>query len=228
MKNVLIISILLVGCTPREVYEVNIVGTLRSMMMENNTQANINLQDLKAEEHLYALGAREGLKGEVLVMDSKPVLSQVEGDSFSIVNNFDAQATLLVYTQVAEWDFVALDEDKTLGEVEAMVKQKAIEAKHTEPIPYLIKGNASKLNWHIVNGSASATHEDHATAGFNRKWKDADVVILGFFSESLQGVMTHHGENSHLHFMTTDGSAAGHVDDVQIKKGSLLFIPKSY
>lgn len=230
MKNIFIIVILLAGCTPKAVLEVNIVGKLRTMMMENDTEANINLQDLKDETHLYALGALEGLEGEVLVMGSKPMISKVEGDSFSIANNFDEQATLLVYTQVEEWDSFTIEKNLTLVELEAMVHQKATEAQIPEPVPFLVKGTVSKLNWHIVNGSTgtNATHESHASKGFNREWNHTEVEILGFYSESHQGVMTHHGENSHMHFKSQDGSASGHVDDVHIKKGSLLFIPKSY
>ena len=51
-------------------------------MMENNTEANINLLDLKDEEHLYALGALEGLEGEVLVMDSNTFVLQFECQIF--------------------------------------------------------------------------------------------------------------------------------------------------
>ncbi len=230
MKYTVIITLLLMSCTPHEVMEVNIVGKLRAMMMENKTEANINLQDLKDQEHLYALGALEGLAGEVLVMDSNPMISKVKGDSFSIANNFDTKATLLVYTLVEGWDYFTIVEDQTLNELEELVYEKATAAKLTEPIPFLVKGSASKLSWHIVNGShgAKATHEDHATTGFNREWNDTEIEILGFYSESHQGVMTHRGEDSHLHFKALDESAAGHVDDVQIKKGSLLFIPKSY
>lgn len=230
MKNLLFITILFVGCTPREVQEVNIVGKLGAMMMENKTEANINLLDLKDQEHLYALGALEGLSGEVLVMDSRPMISKVKGDSFAITNNFDAKATLLVYTQVEAWDSLAIDEDQSLTELEGLINKKADEAKLTEPVPFLVKGLASKLNWHIVNGSpgATATHKDHAMSGFNREWKDVEVEILGFFSETHHGVITHMGEDVHMHFKTQDGSAAGHVDDVLIKKGSFLFIPKSF
>jgi len=230
MKYTIIITFLLVSCIPREVSEVHIVGKLRTIMMENNTEANINLLDLKDEEHLYALGALEGLEGEVLVMDSNPMISKVEGDSFKIVNNLDAKATLLVYTQVHDWDSFNIDEDQTLGELKELVNEKAKNTKLTEPIPFLVKGSAAKLNWHIVNGSsgANATHEEHATSGFNREWKEVEVDILGFYSEAHHGVITHMGENMHMHFKTQDGSAIGHVDDVHVKKGSLLFIPKSY
>ena len=230
MKNIIIITILLMGCTPREVSEVNIVGRLRAMMLENKTEANINLEDLKGEEHLYALGALEGLEGEVLVLDSKPTISKVDGDSFTIVNNFDEYATLLVYAQVTAWDSFAIEEDRTLRELEGLVNEKAAQANLTEPVPFLVKGSASKLNWHIINGNpgANGKHQGHAASGFIRKWNNTQVEILGFYSKSHHGVMTHHRENSHLHFKSTDGSAAGHVDDVRIKKGSLLFIPKSY
>lgn len=230
MKNSIIITILLVSCTPREVQEVNIVGKLRAMMMENKTEANINLLDLKDETQLYALGALQKLSGEVLIMDSQPFISKVNADTFSISNHFDAKATLLVYTQVEEWDSIAIDENLTIGNLDDLVHQQATLSKLTEPVPFLVKGSASQLKWHIVNGSsgANATHEDHATSGFNSAWSEVEVEILGFYSEAHQGVITHMGENLHMHFKTPDGSAAGHVDEVQIKKGSLLFIPKSY
>lgn len=230
MKYIIIISFLLMSCTPGEVSEVQIVGKLRAIMMENNTKANINLLDLKDEKHLYALGALEKLAGEVLVMGSNPVISKVKGDSFAIANNFDAKATLLVYARVKDWASFNIDKDLTSRELEEWVREKAKDAKITEPVPFLVKGKASELNWHIVNGSpgANATHEAHATSGFNRGWSDVDVEILGFYSKAHHGVITHMGENMHMHFKTQDGSTAGHVDDVQVKKGSLLFIPKSY
>ncbi len=229
MKKYIIITLLILGCSAKtDTSEVKIAGALRTIMMENKTGANIDLRDLKNQEHLYALGAVEGLQGEILVMNSEPILSQAIEDSFSIRNDFETKATLLVYTNVSEWSSQELEANLTNQELEMLIKQMGSENNLSTPFPFKIEGYASKLNWHIVNGNSGQSHEGHATSGYNNKLQSSEVEILGFYSEAHQGIFTHMGENAHLHFKTVDGSIAGHVDDLLLEKRSLLFLPKSY
>lgn len=224
MKKSIIILFVLAGCTKVNTPAVNISGNLQSIMMKNMTEATIDLRDLKEQPNLYALGAAEGLKGEILVMNSSPLVARVAKDTFSLSNNFEVKATLLVSATVKEWRPYPITENMDTNELTAFVKTIAKDNQLEDPFPFIIKGIAKQVNWHIVNGnsgSANASHDDHAASGFSREWKMTPIEILGFYSETHQGVFTHHDQDSHMHFKTQDGSAAGHVDDLQIEKGWL-------
>jgi alpha-acetolactate decarboxylase len=227
MKRILIISIIFVGCTQREPTTVRISGVLKSIMMENKTEASIDLNELKDEANLYALGAVAGLEGEILVLDSKPLITKVVGDTFSISTDFNSKAALLVYANVKDWNSQTMESIQSLKELEARLKQIAEDNKVTGAFPFMIKGNVSKLNWHIVNGNTGGSHESHVSSGYQGKLENSEVEIVGFYSEAHQGVFTHRGQFSHSHFKTKEG-AAGHVDGLVIEKESLLFVPKSF
>jgi len=229
MRNTIIIALLLAGCKQVSAPVVNISGSLHSIMMKNETQATFDLRDLDGQPNVYALGAVEGLKGEILVMDSQPFVTSVDEDTFSLTNSFDAKATLLVSTTVKEWHSYTLAESMGSKELASFAKKMAEENQVEEPFPFLVKGKAQQVKWHIVNGGSgrsNASHSDHAAAGFSSELTDSEVEVLGFYSTAHQGVFTHRGQNSHMHFK--GGSSMGHVDDLIIDKGSLLFIPKSY
>ena len=51
------------------------------------------------------------------------------------------------------------------------------------------------------------------------------ATLLGFFSKHHQGVFTHHGENTHFHFVDEEKRLTGHVDAVGIKAGALFKVP---
>jgi alpha-acetolactate decarboxylase len=227
MKRILIISFIFVGCTKSEPTVVHISGVLKSIMMENKTEATVDLNDLKDEANLYALGAVAGLDGEILVLDSESLITKVAEDSFSISNDFNSKAALLVYANVKDWNSQTMESIQSIKELEAKLKQIAEDNKVTGAFPFMIKGNVSKLNWHIVNGNNGGSHESHATSGYQGELENNEVEILGFYSEAHQGVFTHRGQFSHSHFKTKEG-AAGHVDGLVIEKESLLFIPKSF
>ena len=54
-----------------------------------------------------------------------------------------------------------------------------------------------------------------------------DVEILGFFSKQHEGVFTHNGSNTHMHFRTDDVSLAGHVDGIFLGENMTLKLPKN-
>ncbi len=229
MRNTIIIALLLAGCKQMSAPVVNIAGNLQSIMMKIETQATFDLRDLKGQPNVYALGAVEGLKGEILVMDSQPFVTSVVEDTFSFRNSFDTKATLLVSTRVKEWHSYPLEESMDSKELAAFAKKMAEENQVEEPFPFLVKGKAQQVKWHIVNGGSgksNASHSDHAASGFSSELIESNVEVLGFYSTAHQGVFTHRGQNSHMHFK--DRYSMGHVDDLIIDKGSLLFIPKSY
>lgn len=69
-------------------------------MHKGDISAQADLTDFKNTQHFYALGAMENLKGEILILDSKPFISSVQDQELAISNSFDHKAALLVYASV--------------------------------------------------------------------------------------------------------------------------------
>ncbi|NJN42789.1 MAG: hypothetical protein HC811_11715 [Flammeovirgaceae bacterium] len=85
MKKYILIVIALMGCSAPENSSVNVTGNLRAIMLENKTEATINLNDLPRQSDLFAIGAIEGLSGEILIMDGKVFTSRVTKDTFQSI-----------------------------------------------------------------------------------------------------------------------------------------------
>ena len=71
---VLIMTSVLVKSQP----EVRIAGKLHNIMANGDLRSTMTLDNLKNYQHLYALGAIEGLAGEIIVLDGKIYNSRVK------------------------------------------------------------------------------------------------------------------------------------------------------
>jgi len=100
----------------------------------------------------------------------------------------------------------------------------------SKPFAFLLSGNITKLNWHIIDWDESQedhSPQNHLNSGLNGVLAYGDVEILGFFSKQHEGVFTHKGSNTHMHFRTDDVSLAGHVDGIFLGENMTLKLPKN-
>ncbi len=222
----LLVVVTLISCQSQDnkltTVQVNYSGALKTIM-SGDISATISLDSLENKDHLYALGAVENLKGEIQIFDGKPSNSFVTNDSLQISNTYDINASLLVYSQVEEWDSFQIDEVLMKSELEAKIFElaKSNNLDTQNPFPFLIEGTVSSLDWHVINwkeGDMVHNHKKHKDSGLNSKLNKTDVLILGFHSTKHKAIFTHHTTNMHMHFKTIDNSLAGHVDDVVISE----------
>lgn len=207
-------------------------GALKNMMRKGDISAKANLADLENQQHLYALGALENLKGEIQIFDSKPYITSVSDDSLVFDNSMSQKATLLLYANIEKWISRRIpDEVSSMENLEKYVEQVAVEylidTKH--PFPFLIKGNAKSFDWHVINwkdGDTEHSHEKHINSGLNGTIEDKMVELLGFYSDSHRGIFTHHTTNMHIHFKTVDNTVAGHIDDLTLGPGMIIYLPE--
>lgn len=202
--------------------EVNHSGALRTIM-SGNMSSTISLDSLTNIDHFYALGAMENLKGEIQIFDSKPSNSSVVNDAIKINDSYNVNASLLVYTQVEEWNTFQVNKALTKSELEAKIFElaQANNVDTEKPFPFLIEGTVSSLDWHVINwkdGDMVHSHKKHKESGLNGTLSNSEVLILGFYSTKHKAIFTHHTTNMHMHFKTIDNSLAGHVDDVEISE----------
>jgi alpha-acetolactate decarboxylase len=210
--------------------EVKYSGALRTIM-SGNVQSTISLDSLSNRANMYALGAVENLKGEIQIFNSIPSNSFVKDSSIQINDSYNLKASLLVYTEVEEWNEFNIDNIATKEDLERTIFETAkANGINTEvPFPFLLKGRAVSLDWHVINwidGDTIHTHEKHKESGMNGKLINRAVEVLGFYSTKHKAIFTHHTTNMHMHFKTADNSVAGHIDAIRLNT-IILSLPKS-
>jgi acetolactate decarboxylase len=191
-------------------------------IMSGNLQATASLDSLQGLPHLYALGALEHLEGEIQVFDGVSYVSKsAAAASVVLESTFDHKAALLVYAQVPEWsEAIPLNRFSENSALEKQIKAAAIlqGIAVEQPFPFLLKGTAATLDWHVINwikGDTIHNHKKHKTSGAQGALENSDVEVIGFYSEKHKTVFTHHSTFLHLHFKTDDQQVvAGHVDGI--------------
>lgn len=218
----------------RQAVTIQTYGELRAMMHEGKTDGVVTLSRVQTP-NAYALGALSGLRGEVTILKGSAWLAYPgEGDAtrVEVVPSSPETAALLVAADVATWvdipvagdiPWASIDQD-----VEALAKQAGVDVE--QPFPLLIEGELFDLKWHVIDGrratpgpSSHAQHMQMAAKGTSTATRG---TLLGFFSKQHQGIFTHHGDNTHFHFVDTENKLTGHVDAVSIRKGAILKVPQ--
>lgn len=205
-------------------------GALRTMM-SGDISKTIDLDTLSQKKHLYALGAFEGLQGEVQIFDRVSQSSRVKDSMVVIENSIEGSASLLVYSQVEKWveNSSFFFASKTDLDSLLMNEAKKVGLDTEKPFPFILEGKVSELQWHVIKWNPKDsvhTHKKHQESGLNGVVKNENVRILGFYSNKHKAIFTHHSSNVHMHFTSKDQSLAGHVDGLKIKDSIILNLPK--
>jgi len=203
-------------------------GALKNFMHKGDISAKIDLKDIESIPHLYAIGAAENLKGEIIIINGQPIISKDIDDQLILDRSFDHKASLLVYAGVENWNSVDIpDHILTMEELEHYVDQIAAEKgiNTEEPFPFLVEGKVASVDWHVIDWDENDnvhTHEKHVNSGLNGTLTNVDVSILGFYSKHHHTIFTHHTTNMHLHVVANNNQIAGHLDNVVLSSGMIL------
>jgi len=209
---------------------VNYAGALRTMM-SGDISKKIELDSLSKLPNLYAIGAFEGLSGEIQIGNGVSFNSRVQDSTVIIENEIKAAASLLVYAQVSEWIDIPNVSFQSTTELENELSEQASMKglDSDKPFPFIMEGKVKELKWHVIKwdkNDSIHTHKKHQEAGLNGVIKDEKVEIIGFYSKKHKGVFTHHSTNIHMHFINKEKNLAGHVDDLIISKSMKLKLPE--
>ena len=202
---------------------VNTIGALREIMHQGQFQTRVSLDTL-VNKGTYGLGAMSKLSGEVLVLDGKTYGSFVQGEDIVIGEVEDLKATLFVYSEVEIWDTVHVE---GADDLDALLSQKASQFGISEPFPFQLLGSP-ELDYHVINfDPVNGDFSKHKEGSYKSELSGSDVIILGFYATKAKGIYTHHDSNLHMHVITSDRSIMGHVDRLNIERGTYkLLIPK--
>ena len=240
MKNLIaLLAITLVSlqsCQEQKTAEVKGVMSAGALheIMGGNLEANMNLEELKDLPNLYALGAVEGLKGEIQIFNSKPYVSEVSPKIMDIDTTYGAKAAMLVYAQVPEWKEISIPKAiLTMKQFDSFIYHTAAREglDNTQAFPFLIEGYVRKIDWHVVdwdeNSTDKHTHENHRLTGMMGTTVQEKATIVGFYSRNNTGEFIPHDANWHMHFISENERTAAHVDDLLLGEYMTLKLPKT-
>jgi hypothetical protein len=212
---------------------VSYLGEQREIFRTGRANARVSLAALSGMPSLYALGPVEGLDGEITVFDSEPYVSKMrrQSDAFVVDRSFDHCAFFLVWTQVREWDDVFIpDTVASYRELESFVKEAA-ESRGMDidvPFPFLMRGTALEIVWHVNvdrTGGRPITPELFWKSKQQYTLRGERVDIFGVHSEKHGGIFMSQDLKIHVHVVSRDSAATGHID--AIAPGSLtLRLPR--
>ena len=236
MRTFLILFIFITSCNPKSTpsFKVDYKGALKNMMHKGDLSAKISLSEINEINYLYALGAVEELKGEVLVINSNVFVSSVSTldtiKSMFIDTTFNKNASLLVYASVEEWISINIPNTIiTYEDFEVFVEEIALKKgiNTDKPFPFMIEGIAKSFDWHIIDWPEDDTehsHEKHIHSGLYGTLETQEVEMLGFYSNKHHAIFTHHTTNMHIHVKSK--KVIGHIDDMTLGIDMMLKIPK--
>lgn len=233
MKNApakLLLLVFFFGTTALQAQSVTIVGQMKDVMWKGQLQGKINLDSLDAS-HLYGLGPVAYLAGEILVLDGQGYQSTaVDSENMLVENTLDIKAPFFGYAHIPQWKKHPLPTGiQKLDELEAHLDELARDLP--QPFFFRLTGTIASADVHIVNlpaGTTVRSPQDAHQGQVNYGLGETEVEILGFYSTTHQGILTHHDTHLHLHLITADRQRMGHVDKLQLKGDSWqLYLPKN-
>ena len=206
-------------------------GNRDAMLQRGDLSAHINLKTLSDIAHLYAIGPIEGLQGEITIYNGKSSIATIESEQPKIDYSFNYNAIFLAYASASQWKQITIKPSISgLSSVEACIQTMAEQhnVDTQQPFPFRIEGMVDSLNYHIIWKSDNAPHNktEHQRAKHKFSVYNCRVLIIGFWTDvESQGVYTHPDMRTHLHFMLEDNTESGHIDNIQLREGAILYLP---
>lgn len=211
---------------------VQLIGDLRAIA-SNKLNHKVAFDALNNKPHLYGLGMPHGLNSELLVLDGQAYLGCFSSLCYKVQHLDEFDVSFMVYAYVPSWVKMEIPETvQTFTEFEEYIPKVAANQgiKTSRPFPFRLEGEASALDWFVVNGMGNGV-PNHLGSFLRSRYLgglgDRKIEALGFYSDSHRGVLTNPQSNMHIHFRTTDEKLfIGHINDsVTIKSGAHLLLP---
>ena len=208
---------------------IQVAGTMQNVMWKGMLEGIIHLDTIKNKTGLYGLGPEQFLRGELLINDGTSYVARVTSDTtMQVDKTYDLSAPFFVYGNVARWKAMALPANvKTMKELETFVDQKTREFQR--PFAFKLSGTITRGLIHLQNlpeGTQVSSPTEAHQGQVNYELQNEEVNIVGFFSTKHKGIFTHHDTFIHMHLITKDERAMGHLDEVAFDTMT-LYLPEN-
>jgi alpha-acetolactate decarboxylase len=210
-------------------------GSLKATMEERSLGTVISLAQLRGDSALVGLGLLSSLRGEVLIVNGETWLSYPNTDGTvrsQKAGANDETLNFLVAATVPDWQSVPLEEDTKFSDLGDAIQRLATSSllDTKKPIPFVVDGALVNLNFSVVNGVAFAADREVSpealkTASPKVKLDSAQGTLVGFFSDDERPEFLEPGTDVHAHVVVSSRSEAGHVDSVDLPRGTAIRLP---
>jgi hypothetical protein len=179
----------------------------------------------------------DGLDGELIVLDSKPMLGIARQGTMAVV---EPPRTALVafgaFTVCDRWETIAIpDSVITFGDLQTFIASALKDRNRdwNQLNPVRLQCHVDWLHWFIVRGMGNL--KPNPRESFLRQLlkgglNSVQIDATGVFSEGHLGIVTNKTSSLHLHFSVISSkqpaSFVAHLDDnIQLLPGGKLFLP---
>lgn len=196
--------------------QVAVTGAMRKTMWEGQLAGLIALDSI-AKPGTYGIGPLEYLRGEITLLDGHCLVSTAGSDSaMRVEERIDVKAPFFVRARVNSWVDVPLPPEVVdLPALDSFLT--AYSKDRSAPFAFRIDGPVTEAHLHVMDlPPGTVIHgpdEPHASQK-NFALRHVDVQLVGFFSTQHKAVFTHHDTNIHVHLVTVDRSAMGHLEQL--------------
>jgi acetolactate decarboxylase len=219
--------------------EISQYGEMRVVLGQGRHEGRIRLGELTKRSHCYAVGALEGLAGEVTVLDGKIVVTRVDEAGRPVADSAepkDAQAAMLVAAYVSRWSERRIDDSVSTEEFESFLRRSARAAglDVSKPFPFMIEGDLTALEMHVINGACPMRARrlgrelPAAQQPYRGSMAQTEGRLIGIYAEGAAHRLTHHGTETHTHALLKNKEGkmlTGHVERVGVSAGAVLRLP---
>ena len=209
-------------------------GTLRAALRDGQVEARVRVADV-AREGVWAVGALEGLRGEITIADGEVWISEGGAERAVTTRGRDseASATVLFAAEVAEWHELTLEADVDPSVLDAFLAEQAaaVGIDVSAPFPFVVDGGLEHVRLHVIGGECPIRARMLGRAAtfppYELDLAAAPGRLVGIYAPDSGGVVCHAGSRSHAHaLLEADGGLTGHVETVGLRSGSILRLPR--
>ena len=220
--------------------EIQQFGEMHEVIGMQQHEGRVKLSELVAQPHFYGVGAIEGLKGELTILDGKILATSAptQAELTPIHVTDETQATLLIGDHVDQWTPIELDADYVGSAFEDQIKKLAQQQglDTSKPFPFWIKGPILNMEFHVIRGACPVHAQKKGIElsddekPFHHHVDQVDGQLVGVFALGAAGKITHPGTSMHVHVVFTEdqqtNEITGHVERFGVAKGAVLYLPK--
>jgi len=230
--TILTLSLLFSATAHTDTPDLQVHGALRAMFHQGQTGTMVTLDEINLSPLVYGVGAVAELNGEITIVGGEVFLTYPDDDDGTrteVPGDGGEGACLLVTTEVMNWKIIdtkkAIPFKKLDSEIAKLAKKAGLDPDSR--FCFTMQGVFDELQWHVIDGrllkDGGTSHEDHLAAAVTGTLDPTPATLIGFHSKTDQGVFTHKGSTTHIHFVTEDPLLSGHVDHVAIPAGTVVY-----
>lgn len=205
--------------------KIKTVSAMKNVMMEGDLSGKIRLDSLKSDKHLFGLGPIADMKGEITIYKGKTYQSSYNDKDSLIVSKISPDVSAPFFVYAREKNLLTIDLPKnvnTLDDLEDWLKDKV--KKGARAFAYHIDTKINHADIHIQNLPDSVkvrSPKDAHIGQFKTDLSSTAVKLVGFYSDSHQGVFTHHDTHLHVHLIDPKNQHTGHLDAIKMQEAKI-------